>query len=325
MNHPFNTHDMNTIRVYLKRLAAFSFLFLLGVQAFAQETAAKTFWDDPVNYPLTPLYAITALLFITLILVVIVAIYMLRILNVFVQQAEKERAEKLGVIYVPGISWWTKMWDQLNAAVPISEEKDIDLGHEYDGIRELDNHLPPWWKGILYGSVVWAVGYMIVYHFTGSLPLSGAEYEVQLAEAAEELRVYRASQPVAVIDENTLAYTNDAAILTNGKKVFTSNNCQSCHRDDGGGNAVGPNLTDTYWIHGGSIKSIFTTIKVGVVEKGMPAWGKVMSPSDVRDVAFYVMSLQGSNPVNAKAPQGNLYTPEASLAPVDSTKGVNNP
>ena len=112
------------------------------------------------------------------------------------------------------------MWDQLNAAVPINQEKDIDLGHEYDGIRELDNHLPPWWKGILYGSVVWAVIYMFVYHFSGSLPLSIAEYENQLAVAAEEVRVYQASQPVTVIDENALAFTDDAAILGNGKRVF---------------------------------------------------------------------------------------------------------
>jgi cytochrome c oxidase cbb3-type subunit 3 len=330
MNYPFNTRDMNVylqalpIRQHVRRVLTFGFLFLItGAQAFAQDSAAKSFMDDPINHPMMPLYLVATFLFVTLVLVVIVAIYMLRILNAFVEQAEKERAQKLGIPYVPGVSWWTKMWDELNAAVPISKEKDIDLGHEYDGIRELDNHLPPWWKGILYGSVIWAVIYMIVYHFSGSLPLSGAEYESELAEAAEEIRVYHASQPVAVIDENTLTYTNDAALLTNGKKVFLSNNCQSCHRDDGGGNAIGPNLADTFWIHGGSIKNIFTTIKGGVVEKGMPAWGKVMSPSDVRDVAFYVMSLQGTNPPNAKAAQGNPYTPAE--VPADSTKGVSNP
>jgi len=333
MNHPRNTNDMKTstqawsVRAYMKRMAALGVLFLLtGFRAVAQESSAKSFMDDPINHPMMPLYLITTLLFVTLILVVVVAIYMLRILNAFVQQAEMERAKKLGVPYVASVSWWTKMWDQLNASVPVSEEKDIDLGHEYDGIRELDNHLPPWWKAILYGSVVWAVIYMIVYHFSGSLPLSGAEYENQLAEAAEQLRVYRASQPVAVIDEGALTYSDDATILTNGKKVFMSNNCQSCHRDDGGGNAVGPNLTDTNWIHGGSIKDIFATIKSGVVEKGMPAWGKVMSPTDVRDVAFYVMSLQGTNPPNAKAPQGNPYAPEPKNTPADSTMmGVNNP
>jgi cytochrome c oxidase cbb3-type subunit 3 len=105
--------------------------------------------------------------------------------------------------------------------------------------------------------------------------------------------------------------------------VFTSNNCQQCHRTDGGGNAIGPNLTDAYWIHGGSIKNVFQTVKNGVVEKGMPAWGKVMSPTDVRDVTFYVMSLQGTDPPEAKKPQGNLYTPEPQTSPADSTGGGN--
>lgn len=298
------------------------FLLAATLPAAAQETSQKSFWDDPVNHPMMPLYLITALVFVTVILVLIVAVYMLRILNMFVEQAERERAQKLGKPYVPSVSWWTKVWDEFNASVPVEKEKDIDLGHEYDGIRELDNHLPPWWKGILYGSMIWAVFYMIVYHFVGSWPLSRAEYENEVATAAEKIRAFKASQPVADIDANTLVYSADAAILEKGKQVFTSNNCQQCHRADGGGNAIGPNLTDAYWIHGGSIKNLFQTINTGVVEKGMPAWGKVMSPTDVRDVAFYVMSLQGTNPKDAKAPQGNLYTPEVVAAPADSVKGA---
>ena len=92
--------------------------------------------------------------------------------------------------------------------------------------------------------------------------------------------------------------------------------------NDGGGNAIGPNLTDDYLIHGGDIKQIFLTIKNGAIEKGMPAWGKSMSPEDVKDVTFYVMSLLGTNPADAKAPQGELYKPAPAEAPVeaDSTK-----
>ncbi len=315
---------MNNRFVNRNRWIRFGSLFIFLVAAFpgfAQDTASKSFMDDPINNPMTPLYLVTALMFVTVILVLVVAVYMLRILNMFVREAEMERAAKLGKPYVPSVSWWTKMWDELNASVPVAQEQDIDLGHEYDGIRELDNHLPPWWKGILYGSMVFAVVYLVIYHVMGSMPLSKAEYENQLATAAEEIRAYKASQPVADIDEATLKYTADAAILASGSKVFISNNCQQCHRTDGGGNAIGPNLTDTYWIHGGTIQNIFHTINTGVLEKGMPAWGKVMSPTDVRDVAFYIMSLQGSNPKDAKAPQGNLYTPEAVAAPADTVKG----
>ncbi|HZY81691.1 MAG TPA: cbb3-type cytochrome c oxidase N-terminal domain-containing protein [Cyclobacteriaceae bacterium] len=206
-------------------------------------------------------------------------------------------------------SWWTRMWDQINASVPVAAEHDIDTGHEYDGIRELDNHLPPWWKGLFYATIVWGVIYLIVYHVTDSLPLSEEEYTTELTRAEEQARIVLASRPAVVIDENTLQYTAEPDLLTKGKAVFASNNCGSCHRNDGGGNSIGPNLTDEHWIHGGSVKDVFSTINKGVVEKGMPAWGKVMSQEDVRNVAFYIMSLKGSNPADAKAPQGELYKP----------------
>jgi cytochrome c oxidase cbb3-type subunit 3 len=190
--------------------------------------------------------------------------------------------------------------------VPVAKEQDIDLGHSYDGIRELDNHLPPWWTGLFYACIIWGAGYLVVYHVTDSFPLSIDEYENELARADEQAKVLRASKPAEVIDENTLVYSADADLIAKGKIVFASNNCGSCHRADGGGNTIGPNLTDKYWIHGGSVKSIFATVNKGVVEKGMPAWGKVMTAADVRNVTFYIMSLQGSNPADAKAPQGTL-------------------
>jgi cytochrome c oxidase cbb3-type subunit 3 len=302
----------------MKRLIAL--LILLPAASFAQTAApAKDFWTDPFNSPLLPLYAVTFLVFITIILVMVVTIYMLRILNLIVQKAAEEKAAREGKAYVPQLSLWGKFWQDFNASVPLEKEKSIDLGHDYDGIRELDNHLPPWWKGLFYASIVWGIGYMIMYHVTFSLPLSTEEYDTQIAEAEAAKKALLASQPAAVIDENALVYDANAEFIAKGKEVFTGNNCQSCHRDDGGGNAIGPNLTDNFWIHGGAIKNIFVTIKNGVVEKGMPAWGKVMSPQDVRNVTFYVMSLRGSNPPNAKAPQGNEYVPEEEKPKADTT------
>jgi cytochrome c oxidase cbb3-type subunit 3 len=113
-------------------------------------------------------------------------------------------------------------------------------------------------------------------------------------------------------------FTKDVAIIEKGKSVFAEYNCGSCHRNDGGGNTIGPNLTDEYWLHGGDIKNVFGTIKNGVVEKGMPAWGKSMRPEAVRDVTFFVMSLQGTNPQNAKAPQGEIF--KGTTEKADSTK-----
>lgn len=296
-------------------------LSFLPMLVFGQAADTKSFWDDPFTDPMLPLYIVTAMVFITILLVLAVAVYMLRILNLMVKKQAEEKAAREGRVLVTEASWWDKFWDDFNAAVPVTKESDIDLGHDYDGIRELDNHLPPWWKGILYFTIGWGVVYMIVYHVSFSLPSSAEEYDIQVAEADAAKRALQASQPAAVIDLNTLAYDANAEFIAKGKEVYLSNACQSCHGDAGGSrkNGVGPNLTDNFWIHGGSIKDIYTTIDKGVVEKGMPAWGKVMSPADVRNVTFYVMSLAGTNPPDAKDPQGTEYKPEAPMPKADTT------
>jgi cytochrome c oxidase cbb3-type subunit 3 len=282
-------------------------MLLSSVGSFAQDAAPKTFWDDPLKDPMLPTYMVMALVFIVMLLVLAVAILMIRVLNVFVCDAGKERAAKLGIVYKPEPSWWDKFVHRINRSVPLQQEADIDMGHSFDGIRELDNHLPPWWKWLFYTTIVWAGLYIVVFHLSDTLPLQTEEYQEEISLADEQARQLKASQPLAAIDENTLAFTKDAAIIDAGKNVFTDFNCGSCHRTDGGGNSIGPNLTDIYWLHGGDIKHVFTSIKNGYVDKGMPAWGKSMSPQQVRDVAFFVMSLQGTNPANAKAPQGELF------------------
>ncbi len=296
-------------------------LLLLGsVSTFAaDEPVTKSFWDDPFNHPLLPLYTVSVLLLISILLVMIASIYTLRILNIFIRKAQEERAAKLGIQLVHEQSWWEKMWQDANAMVPLAEEKNIELDHNYDGIKELDNHLPPWWTMLFYGCIIWGVIYLLAYHVFDSMPLSIDEYQNELASAEEKAKIFRASQPVEVIDENTLTYTADEAILGKGKSIFTTN-CTPCHKADGGGNTIGPNLTDQYWIHGGSIKDIYVLIKNGAVEKGMPVWGKAMSPQDVKAVAFYVKSLQGTNPAGGKAPQGNLYQEEVKEVKPDTTK-----
>lgn len=284
-------------------------LLLVSPAVFAQEAeGSSSFGNTLFNDPMLPVYLITIFIFIIIVLVIVVGIYLINIIDFLTVQAEKERAAKLGIAYVPRASWWRQFSDSVNAAVPVEQEKTIELHHSYDGIKELDNHLPPWWKWLFAGTVVWSVIYIVVFHFSASLPLQEQEYLDELALAEEQAIKLAASQPQATIDENTLVYSADVEILDNGSKVFVTN-CVACHKADGGGNAIGPNLTDAYWLHGGELKNLFTTIKNGVVDKGMPAWGKAMSPKDVRDVTFYVMSLQGTNPPDAKAPQGELFTP----------------
>lgn len=268
---------------------------LISITGFSQEAASSD--------PMTVLYVLGALVFIVLLLVIMVAILLLRSFNTLVEQTLKEKAKALGVAYVPQPSIWTKLSQKLNASVPVEQEKDIDLGHSYDGIRELDNHLPPWWKWLFYATIVWSVVYMAVYHVSSSLPLSIDEYQIEVAAADAEKKRFLASQPQIAIDLDKMEYTADAEIIARGEKVYMIN-CVPCHRNDGGGNTIGPNLTDNYWLHGGALKNVFSMVNNGLVEKGMPAWGKTMSQGDVRDVTFFVLSLQGTNPANGKAPQG---------------------
>jgi cytochrome c oxidase cbb3-type subunit III len=308
-----------------KVIVASSIALLIADTATAQGGAPNTsFWTDPFNHPMLPVYLTLTFLGITVLLVFFTMTYLVKVIKLLLHQREVERAEKAGVKYVAPPSMFAKFWQDINDVVPVEKEQDIDLGHSYDGIRELDNHLPPWWKGLFYGCIVWGIGYMIVYHITDSFPLSLDEYKNELTAADESARILRASKPAEVIDENSLSYTADADLIAKGKVVFVSNNCGSCHRADGGGSTIGPNLTDPYWIHGGNIKNIYTTINNGVVEKGMPAWGKVMGAADVRNVAFYIMSLQGSNPKDAKGPQGELDKPAEVTAPADSVVAVAN-
>jgi cytochrome c oxidase cbb3-type subunit 3 len=209
-----------------------------------------------------------------------------------------------------------KLLDNLNASVSVEHEKDILLEHNYDGIQELDNNLPPWWKYSFYISIVWAFGYMAYYHVMGG-PSSHDEYDTAMRQAKEQQETY-ARANAGKVDENSVTLA-DAAGIADGKGIFATN-CSPCHGKLGEG-VVGPNLTDNYWLHGGSIKDIFKTIKFGFPAKGMKSWQTDLSAVQIRDVASYIKSLHGTNPPNAKAPQGDLYN-EGGAVKTDSTQVV---
>src|SRR5690606_6830027 len=135
-----------------------------------------------------------------------------------------------------------------------------------------------------------------------SAPLSKDEFEIAVKKADEEVKAYLAQKGESV-DENTVTVSVDAADIAEGKKIYTSS-CVACHKADGGG-MVGPNLTDDHWLHGGDIKSIFKTIKYGI--NAMPQWQTSYSNKQIAQVASYVMSLHGTNPPGAKAPEGRLF------------------
>lgn len=200
----------------------------------------------------------------------------------------------------PRVSWWAKF----NKLKPIEEEADLDLGHNYDGIRELDNKLPPWWLYGFYCTILFACVYLWRYHVSHTAPLSGEEYaiSVQKAEVAKAEYLKKAAN---LVDETTVKQLSDAGDLAAGQKIFETT-CFACHGKAGEG-GVGPNLTDEYWLHGGSIQDVFKTIKYGWPDKGMKSWKDDFSPSQIAQLASYVRSLQGTHPANAKAPQGTPF------------------
>lgn len=206
----------------------------------------------------------------------------------------------------PTASLWDEMKGQFLGIRPMEEEQQIEMHHEYDGIRELDNHLPPWWTYLFYLTIAFGVVYLMVYYVFQAAPLQDEEYQNEMTLAAQQAEQRKLLAGVT-LDETNVEPTQDPNELANGEKIFAQL-CVACHRADGGG-SVGPNLTDEYWIHGGGIRNIFNTIKVGVPQKGMISWQAQISATDIRDVGSYILTLVGSNPPDPKAPQGEIYKP----------------
>lgn len=196
-----------------------------------------------------------------------------------------------------------RFWNRINNSVEIKEEASILTDHDYDGIQELDNSLPPWWKYGFYLTIVFALAYLGYYHGAGG-PSSDKEYQNQMDLAAAQIAAYQATQKDAV-NENTFDFSNNEHDIQAGAATFQSL-CVSCHGAMGEGK-VGPNLTDQYWKNGGGSKDIFKTIKYGIKGTGMKSWKTDLSASQIAQVASFVHSLQGTQPAGAKEPEGELY------------------
>ena len=175
---------------------------------------------------------------------------------------------------------------------------DRIMEHEYDGIQEYDNPMPRWWLLTFGGTVIFAGLYLLNIGPVGNGKGRVADYEASM-------KAFDDAHPAAVGGpsiEKLMAMVKDHEAVDEGKDVFTKN-CVACHGPDGGG-LIGPNLTDNYWIHGAALDSVYLTVTNGVIEKGMPPWGKVLKPKDVERVVAYVTTLRGTHPANPKAPQG---------------------
>jgi cytochrome c oxidase cbb3-type subunit 3 len=174
------------------------------------------------------------------------------------------------------------------------------LDHEYDGIREYDNPMPRWWVWIFAGTFWFSLGYLFHYHVSGNGVSVAAAYEADVAQAREQSAKANLSQPVS--EDSLGKLLADAALMKDAQALFTLR-CSPCHGDRAQG-TIGPNLTDNAWIHGqGTLTDIFNVVDQGVLAKGMPAWGKQLSPIEVRKLAAFVGSQRGKN-VAGKPPEG---------------------
>ena len=269
-------------------LTLFAFGGLGLAPAVAQDAAAKAgTGEDLMRYTLVVVFGLVVFMLVLVVLV------LFQLTQLFGKQTAK--------VTVPAEERAT-LWQRILGLKPISKEKDLLLHEDYDGIAELNNPVPGWFNAFFYGTISFGIVYLLVFHVWKSADLQDDEYvkEVQVAEIQKEAYLKTVASS---IDENSVKMSSNAQDLAKGKELFAAS-CAACHGQKGEG-LVGPNLTDEYWLHGGSIGDVFKIIKYGVPAKGMVAWDKQLNPLQMQQVSSYILSLQGTNPPNAKEPQGD--------------------
>jgi cytochrome c oxidase cbb3-type subunit 3 len=263
--------------------------------------------DKPafIEYPIT-------LMFMLMVLFILVGIELIlkSVENVMFQTLSPEAQKR----YLESKSkqwewkWGKAFWTKITGNKPVEEEKEIILDHNYDGIRELDNNLPPWWVYMFYATIIFGVVYLARFHVFNDYT-QDMEYEQEVAEAQMAIEEYKKTAK-GLVDVNTVELLTEASDIKAGGAIFTTN-CVACHMPDGGG-GIGPNLTDEYWILGGGIKNVFHTISEGGRDgKGMIAWKQTLKPAEIAQVASFIISeINGKTPANPKAAEGEIWTGE---------------
>ncbi|MBL0012249.1 MAG: c-type cytochrome [Flavobacterium sp.] len=289
------------------RVPVIFFTVMMALEYFIDSGDRPAFIKFPV---------VSIFLFVFLFLLVAIEITTSAIDNVtyhLLTEEQKKQLEEVTSISFSDSVLYKKMMKLLTKSVPIENEGQLLLDHDYDGIKELDNTLPPWWVYLFYGTIIFAAIYLVRFEILGADDQE-MELKKEMAQAKIDIAEYMKTAP-DLMDEKSVTQLTDAASLAEGKTIFVAN-CVACHRADGGGQ-IGPNLTDDNWILGGGIKNIFHTLENGGRDgKGMISWKGTLKPKDMQKVASYVMSLRGSNPKDPKAPDGEIWVDPAAKADV---------
>jgi cytochrome c oxidase cbb3-type subunit III len=282
---------------YIRVLVLFFFVF--GMMEYFIDSGAQPAF---IKYPM-----VLGFLFVFLFVLIAIEITLSAVDKISYLLLSEEQKAKLAHEEALGLhadNWFEKIKRNFTQSTPIEEEKQLLMDHDYDGIKELDNNLPPWWVYLFYACVIFAVIYLVRFEIMGA-PDQEAELKAEMDQAKIEVAEYMKTAP-DLMDEKTVTLLTDAESIGKGKEIFTTN-CAACHRADAGGQ-IGPNLTDDHWILGGGIEKLFHTITNGGRDgKGMIAWKGTLKPKEIQAVASYILSLQGSNPADPKAPEGEVW------------------
>lgn len=288
------------IPVYV-RVPVIFFAVMMAMEYFIDSGDRPAF----IKFPMVSIF-----LFVFLFLLIAIEITMKAVDTITYHLLTEEQKAKLNEsddLSFKDSEWYKKLMEKLTKTESLANEDQLLLEHDYDGIKELDNNLPTWWVYLFYASIFFGVVYMVQYEMLGA-DNQETELKKEVAQAKIDVAEYMKNAP-DMMDEKTVTLLTDPADLAAGKEIFTTN-CAACHRADAGGQ-IGPNLTDEQWILGGGIKNVFKTIvKGGRDGKGMIAWKGTLKPKEMQKVASYILSLKGSNPPAAKAPEGEAWVEE---------------
>lgn len=275
----------------------------LALPSFAQTSESTWFGNlQSMDSTQLTLLVILGVVLGVIVLLLILMIYLMTFMTAVFRKENPEMANQP--------SWWDefKVKYVIGNMKPVGskEEKELMKEHTFDGIVELDNHMPPWLANVFYLTIGFAVVYFTYFTVLGLGKTQLEEYAEEQRIAAIQIEEYKALA-VSSIDETSVVFDETPTAIAAGQSIFSAN-CVACHAQDGGG-GVGSNLTDEYWKHGGSINDIFKVIKYGVPEKGMIPWQDQLSPEEIQQVASFILTLQGTTPANPKAAEGERYVP----------------